>query len=99
MNRDKDEYNSSTSNFTRCYAGYQQYGVSGPCKCLQILNPTPATVMPDILRGVKPHGMPVPDHNSIECDGCYKNRYATSNYKLNCYTVEKSSQCTNPDNL
>lgn len=100
MNQSKNEYNGSTTHFTRCYSGYQQYGISGPCSCLAILNPTPATVMPDIMRGVKPHNMQREKHVMGECSGCFKNQYATITPRNDeCYVTRNSCQCTNIDNI
>ena len=100
MLRNKDEYNGATTHFTRCYSGYQQYGVTGPCSCLRILNPTPATVIPDILRGVQPHNVPSKSARISECSGCFKNQYASVTPSDRTYNMSKNScQCTNLDNI
>jgi hypothetical protein len=100
MIRTKDDYNGSTTHFTHCYSGYQKYGITGPCSCLQILNPTPATVIPAIMRGVKPHNMPSKEHNPIECSGCFKNQYATITPNSKDYHATKMScQCSKVENM
>lgn len=93
MAHPKDEYNGASTHFT-CYSGYQKYGVTGPCSCLQIIDPTPATVIPDIMRKLKPHNMVTVEKDAPNCSGCFKNRYTTLAPNISqCYVTPNTCEC------